>query len=129
MKRIIEPPMPDWDAIPDAMKQEKRWLLWRSMMVRNKRTGEWKKGRCRARLLQESVPVRKIQYWLSLEEAQKLCKEGGYGGIGFALGDGWAGIDMDSCIIKRGFRLGRNQARHQPKPGVSAGSDHRNIRG
>jgi hypothetical protein len=115
MKRIIEPPMPDWDAIPDAMKQEKRWLLWRSMMVRNKRTGEWKRRKVPCSpITGKRASAQDRSIWLSLEEAQKLCKEGGYRGIGFALGDGWAGIDMDSCITKDGdFDWG------ETKPGIN----------
>jgi hypothetical protein len=115
MKQIIEPPMPDWDAIPDAMKQEKRWLLWRSMMVRNKRTGEWKRRKVPCSpITGKRASAQDRSIWLSLEEAQKLCKEGDYGGIGFALGDGWAGIDMDSCIDPKG-RLGWGET----KPGIN----------
>ena len=104
MKRIVKPPVPDWSGIPDAMKHENRWVLWRSMPVLNEETGQYKNGKVPCSpTTGERASAQDTRNWLSFTEAQTLCREGGFGGIGFALGDGWAGIDMDSCIDTEGY--------------------------
>jgi primase-polymerase (primpol)-like protein len=36
--------------------------------------------------------------WTTFDDALAAYSKGGFDGIGFCLGDGWAGIDLDHCI-------------------------------
>lgn len=40
--------------------------------------------------------------WAPLAAAVEAYKQGGFDGIGFALGDGYAGVDLDGCRTKTG---------------------------
>lgn len=76
----------DADRIPEAMRSAPRWLAWN---FRN-RDGRWTK-----------VPVGKSNApatWSAFEPIIESYLAGGCDGIGFALGDGWAGVDLDACL-------------------------------
>ena len=77
----------DADNIPAPMKQERRWLAWNWQ----RRNGKWSK-----------VPVGKSNdetTWSDFETIWTLYATGGCEGIGFVLGDGWAGVDLDGCRV------------------------------
>lgn len=80
-------------VIPEALSGDRRWLLWRE----EKRNGKTTKvpycpdGRRRASSTDPAT-------WCSLDEA--LSSAGGnFSGIGIALGDGLAGVDLDKCRV------------------------------
>lgn len=71
--------------IPDALRLEPRWLLWNFAW----RGGKWSKP-----------PVgtsTDSTTWSTFEVIWERYKAGRADGIGFALGDGWAGVDLDDC--------------------------------
>jgi putative DNA primase/helicase len=79
------------DAIPAALQFEDRWCLWR---YRDEGT-RWSKVPCMptgsyARSNDRST-------WVSFAQAIDAYHSGGFDGIGFMLGDSWAGIDLDHC--------------------------------
>lgn len=89
---------PVWDAIPSELKAETRWILWQARSKPNSDK-------------LDKVPIDKQGYkvnandsthWLSLEQAQSLYEQGKTSGVGFVLGDSYAGIDIDDCIDKSG---------------------------
>jgi hypothetical protein len=79
------------DLIPAEMRAAPRWLVWRMLDDRKVpfdfRTGRAANGGVNTHLL------------CTFEEARAALAAGGYTGLGFALGDGWAGLDFDDCIV------------------------------
>jgi hypothetical protein len=84
------------EPIPSDMAYERRWLNWRTEL----RDGKWTK-----------VPVdphtganaksNDPETWGTLTDAWEHALERDLG-IGFALGDGWLGVDIDDCTSKGG---------------------------
>jgi primase-polymerase (primpol)-like protein len=80
-------------AIPAKMAVERRWVAWRLEMRGNKPT---------------KVPVSphtgrdasstRTGDWSTLDHALDCMDRGRFHGIGFVLGDGWAGVDQDHCL-------------------------------
>lgn len=73
------------EGIPDALKSEHRWLCWSYV----DRDGRWTKKPA-ARIDDPST-------WSTFDRALSAYNAGGFDGIGFVLGDGWAGADLDHC--------------------------------
>ncbi len=76
-----------------VMKQVRRWLLWRYVPVpdsKPKKVPYYANGRARG---DTDTPEDTAQL-VSYEEACAVQHR--YSGLGFALGDGWQGIDLDS---------------------------------
>jgi primase-polymerase (primpol)-like protein len=81
------------DAIPAAMRAERRWVCWRLVRRRNRPT---------------KVPVNPYTGcnassteptdWGTLDVALACMDQEDLPGIGFMLGDGWAGVDHDHCF-------------------------------
>jgi primase-polymerase (primpol)-like protein len=81
------------DAIPAEMAAERRWVCWRLLRRRNRPT---------------KVPVNprtggnasstEPEDWSTLEVALACMDQEELPGIGFVLGDGWAGVDQDHCF-------------------------------
>ncbi len=108
-KRPTCPP-PNLDTIPKLMRAERRWCPWRyEWKTKEKKWGKvpidadgnWMKWK------QESEgetlnPVDGLpKTWMTFDEAVSKFRRGGFsgfGGIGFFLGDGWAGIDFDDHL-------------------------------
>ncbi len=66
------------DGIPWQMRQEPRWGLWRS----------------EARGASSTRPAE----WTTFDRAAAVLVRGRrHDGLGFRLGEGWAGVDMDGC--------------------------------
>ena len=87
-------PAPLWDEIPDELRAARRWVLWRLQWKGNRNGGgKWDKvphqsnGAC----AKSNAP----DTWGTLEAVRTACSRGGFDGIGFVLGDGFVGIDLD----------------------------------
>ena len=87
-------------GIPRTMREAPRWLVWQ--YVPSKR----KPGKL------DKVPVgkwRDPKHWRSYTDAAAACKPGQL--LGFVLGDGWAGIDVDGAWADDGTTLQDHAAR------------------
>jgi hypothetical protein len=82
---------PDLDAIPAELRAENRWVLWR--LVWKPKGRRWTKAPFRpdGRAAKSNDPTT----WTTFDVAVAAYQAGGFDGIGFVLGDGFAGIDLD----------------------------------
>lgn len=79
------------DNIPPEMKAEKRWCVWRYVD---------RDGRATKVPFQTSGQGAKSNdssTWVDYETAVAAVEDR-YDGVGFFLGDGWTGIDLDNCV-------------------------------
>lgn len=84
----------NYDNIPDELKQLKRWVLWKLKKVDNNKTTK--------------IPINaKNGYgaksndsdtWVSFDEAIKMSNYFECEGLGFMLGNGYFGVDIDHAI-------------------------------
>jgi hypothetical protein len=81
------------DTIPMDLKRSKRWVLWKYTRPNN----SWTKVPFRDEHGHASVTA--SETWSTFAEVIKLYKSGGFDGIGFVLGDGYVGVDLDECLI------------------------------
>ncbi len=91
----IEPPRSRIisEAIPPSMKCEDRWVLWRYDVQNGKRSKVLYQVDCRHKGSSSDSTT-----WASFDSV--LCAyefNTSMHGIGFVLGDGWFGIDLDKC--------------------------------
>lgn len=78
----------DFGSIPDEIKKERRWVVWEYL---------WR-GNSWVKFPHQKANLASRDEWLEFEEAKKLYESNKkYSGIGFCLGDGFAGVDFDSC--------------------------------
>lgn len=74
-------------GVPRAMREAKRWIVWRFVPNRSKPDRPHK------------VPVRagwnNPAHWRTCDDAVAACPPGHH--LGFVLGDGWAGVDVDGA--------------------------------
>ena len=81
-----------YDAIPHEMRQEPRWVLW----SRANRDGHTTKIPINPRT-GHGAKSNDPGTWATFEDAQKaLARSQDCVGLGFMLGDGWFGIDLDN---------------------------------
>lgn len=76
--------------LPDELKALRRWVTWRHEVRRGsvtKRPGQ---------------SIADLNSWLSFADASALVADGHAHGIGFVLGLGIVGIDLDGCIGSEG---------------------------
>jgi putative DNA primase/helicase len=87
----LTPPKPETSAIPHAMLQERRWVCWRYAQ----RDGKWTKVPCQpdGRPAKSDDPAT----WTTWERTSDAANRYGALGVGFMLGGGWIGIDLDHC--------------------------------
>ncbi len=88
-------PPPILDTIPASMKAERRWCCWRYEWKTKEKTwakvpidtttNKWQKWKDRTT-------------WLTFDDAAAAFQRGKFSGVGFFLGDGWAGIDFDDHL-------------------------------
>src|SRR5262249_48044089 len=86
--------------IPTLLRHLRRWVCWRYKLVVNARgKGKWTKVPISAITL-GNAKSNEPETWATLEAALHQYKEpsNNLDGIGFMLGDGWAGIDLDDCL-------------------------------
>lgn len=78
--------------VPTEMKTANRWVLWK--YEADKKPPVDIQG--------HKVDITNPQNWLTFDEAVKALSTGGFSGVGFVLGDGFAGIDLDDCLDQGG---------------------------
>lgn len=79
--------------IPKQMRDEQRWLVWRFVERGGKPT------KMPMQISGRAASSTNPDHWTSYEKAVEAAEEGNFSGIGFALGDGWSGVDLDDCIV------------------------------
>lgn len=86
------------EHIPLELRNCRQWTLWRY----EARGERWSKTPCRA----DGVPVNCLERKNQMPFAQALgffsARRGVVHGIGFVLGDGFGGLDMDGCVAEGG---------------------------
>jgi hypothetical protein len=97
---------PDFDGIPEAMRNERRWMGWKFEYRPKDKDGK------PSRKPWTKVPVSPKtggnasstdpKTWGTFDEAKSKYEAGGIDGIGFALGDGWIGVDLDGMAQPNG---------------------------
>src|SRR5215467_2705340 len=87
------------DQVPDELQRENRWVLWRYEL--RKESTKWSKILC----TREGYHAKSNDpaTWTTFTKAANAYRHrDGFDGIGFCLGDGWAGIDLDHCRNESG---------------------------
>lgn len=90
---------PNPAGIPEEMKAANRWLVFKAV-PKTKRDGtteltkEPRQGAHPNRKASSTNPAT----WFDFETALAAVQEGHCDGLGFALGDGWAGVDIDNAV-------------------------------
>jgi hypothetical protein len=87
------------DAIPDELKALPRWVAWRYKWKEKER--RWTKVPVNPRNGQNASDTNPTT-WGTLDEAISRSRFPGMDGIGFMLGSGFIGIDLDDCIDENG---------------------------
>jgi putative DNA primase/helicase len=82
------------ENIPQALKYANRWVCWR---YEKRKENRWSKILCQTngRHAKSNDP----STWTTFDDALAAYHRGSFDGIGFCLGDGWAGIDLDHTEI------------------------------
>jgi len=80
-------------GIPERLKGEPRWVTWSYLWDQR----EGKKGRWTKR---PHGKTNGASTWTTFTNAVAAYHTGGTDGIGFCLGNGWAGIDIDHCRVE-----------------------------
>ncbi len=76
------------DAIPETLKELPRWVLW-SYGPKGSKTPKMPTGK--------NARTNDPGTWITFEAAVDAYKTGRFNGIGFMLGEGLHGIDLDDC--------------------------------
>lgn len=84
---------PAVENIPEAMRAESRWVCWQYEWNGSK----WTKVPINA-LTRHKASTTNSTTWATFDDAVAAYQRGGVDGIGFVLGDGWAGIDLDDHL-------------------------------
>lgn len=79
--------------IPATMKAERRWILWQFEWDGRK----WTKTPINAATGRHASSTNPST-WTTFSAAWSAYQRGGVDGIGFVLGDGWAGVDLDDHL-------------------------------
>jgi len=79
------------DGIPEELRRERRWMLWNLEL----KAGRWSKVPKQVNGWDASStdPAK----WNTFDAVNSANAQGSGDGIGFALGDGFTGIDLDNC--------------------------------
>ena len=80
------------ERIPLAMYSARRWLNWRAV----ERDGKWTKMPCDAE--RKPVDATDPSNGRTFAEAERAATGDPDLGIGFMLGDGWLGVDLDNVV-------------------------------
>jgi len=79
---------PNFDDIPIALKQIKRWVVWKDKIPYD------------AQAVNSFASVKDPFSWTSFDKAVTAFEEGGWDGVGFIFnGDGIVAVDLDNCVI------------------------------
>jgi len=82
--------------IPASMISEPRWLVWKFSTEQKKLPHDWRNPTSRA------IDATNQDYWTTHMNAKAVVDRGDADGVGFAMGDGWCYVDLDSCIDDSG---------------------------
>ena len=86
-------------GIPEEMKQARRWVCWAAVpKTRRDGTVQFTKEPRRADEPSRKASSTDPSTWSDFTTAMAAVQDGKATGIGFVLGDGWAGIDIDNSI-------------------------------
>jgi primase-polymerase (primpol)-like protein len=90
------------EGIPDTLKAEPRWVCWRYELDEDKQ--RWGKVPFQA----SNYPAKSndASTWTTFQDALAAYRSGRFDGLGFMLGDGWSGIDLDRCVTGYDPRTG-----------------------
>jgi len=83
------------DGVPESMRAEARWLIWRS----EARDGRPTKVPYRSNRPSQRASATDPVTWGTFDAALATYKDLRTDGIGFVLGDGFVGIDLDHSVI------------------------------
>lgn len=86
-----------FESIPADLRAQKRWVLWRYTLRQTAKGETWSKVPYRAADGRQASSVEPGD-WCSYDDAVMAYSLGDYDGLGFTLGDGYHGIDVDDCI-------------------------------
>lgn len=82
------------DAIPEAMRLERRWVVWRLVPRHSKLTKvPYRAADCKLEAKSTDPAT-----WADFDEAMCTYLLRQMDGIGFVLGDGWVGFDQDDTL-------------------------------
>jgi hypothetical protein len=87
------------ERIPLAMASARRWLNWKPV----ERDGKWTKVPCDAR--GANVDATKPDNGRSFDDVRDAATADHGLGIGFMLGDGWLGVDLDGVVDAESGRI------------------------
>lgn len=87
----------NFEDMASEMKLQSRWMLWRY----EERDGKYSK--VPYQINGKKASSASSLTWNTFENTIEAFLAGGYDGIGFALGNGYVGIDMDNCIEEVGL--------------------------
>lgn len=85
--------------VPNEMQNVPRWVLWKY----DRNGSGWRKVPYSAKGTPASST--NAETWTTFEKVAGLYLRGGWGGIGFVLGDGFAGVDLDDVLNDSGTML------------------------
>nr|WP_315256558.1 DUF3987 domain-containing protein [uncultured Duganella sp.] len=89
---------PVLDNIPQALREEKRWVVW---AAEGPAASKPTKVPYDPSLPSARAKVNDPATWGTFEQAVAAYEEGGYAGIGIVLdGTGLVGIDLDNCVVE-----------------------------
>ncbi len=95
--RLLEP-IPA--GIPDEMKQECRWMGFACVeKFRKDGTIEYTKEPRQGAHPSLKASSTRATTWCDFQTAMAAVLAGEVDGLGFALGDGWAGVDIDNAVV------------------------------
>ena len=100
-------------GIPDEMKQARRWMGFKLVpKTRRDSTTEYSKQPRQGASPRSNASSTNPETWCDFETALAAVQAGDLDGLGFALGDGWAGIDLDNAIIDGGLQPSAREVIH-----------------
>jgi putative DNA primase/helicase len=84
-----------FEHIPAALKAEPRWCVWKYLLDSQRR--KWVKTPINAATLR-NAKSNDPATWADYDTAVKaLHRDASLAGLGFFLGEGWTGVDIDDC--------------------------------
>lgn len=82
-------------AVPEVLRRERRWVVWRA----EERDGKPTKVPYQPKNPDRHARVNGPATWATFEEAlAALERDPTLAGLGFVLGDGFVGLDLDGCL-------------------------------
>lgn len=95
--------------LPGELVAAPRWIVWRYELDAD--GDAWTKRPVNAKNGKSGAKSTDARTWATLDEAIARYDAGGFDGLMFALGDGFAGVDLDHCIDTETGELGRVESK------------------